>query len=1378
MVPCREPHYSQCPEEVEDLIELQSGVWDEELVLQNCRARFLAGKPYIGAGNVAIAVNPCRNLDELYDRDMQFRYMKYNRTDLPVHVYATSASAYWRLSEGLGRQTILLAGESGSGKSFTASVLLEHLVEAAEMSRRVYGTTAQNERGAFSGGMTTVEDDGGNETGRLRKLVASRRVILETFGNAGTPLNESSSRFMAHTKVFYSKHAFQAAGIQDSTLLLETPRLCNTRRGRGERTFNAFYQMLGADETVKMRLRLGDKTAVDFAVTAFEPSSSQGGEKNAYDAAGTGSAWLGGSIGSIRNTEGCAGPPSVSVPKCGSSGPSGAGGLHKTLDSMATIGVSAKDRESTMRVLSAVLHLGQIDFADVKELIDRDFGVIEIRDEAPLEAASDMLGCNKHHLRNALLTRSLAAGGEGGAAFVSRGGSRRTRGVVDTLTVPLDKAQALRARDNLVQEVYLRLFKWLVKTMNACTGLPSDEKQAGVSSIGLLDMFGSENLDPSGFEQLCKNYAVEKIHGRFLQDEVCYGNAKGGATGRTAQASAVAEVESNRRLLAMFEGPLGLIRLADDECLCPEGNGQSFVNKLLLLAATEKETRQDSRGDGGACSGCSRLVYVGDGDEDCRCRGGAVTGGRNSAWPACIDPNTSGNRLANSCFHIKHFGGPVRYTAADLLEKNKGGVGQGLLDLLDDVCTNDLIGKGSRSSRYRDGRRASTVDGAADHRRQNLHQRRLNESVLSQHRRQLTELLREIEDTKVRHIVCIKPNDQLSPSFLDGRNLLRQLSSAGVAAAAERGILSLPSGRRVDKEAFFNDFRVVPGAIQRVLNNEGNCCKLGHGTIFFRKGVWESLERRREAVERRGCEAIQRIWRQHARRVRANAEWQAHLAVEAENRAVADRRQQQLEEERKQAWENEASKKASQAEQQTLQEREHQQQRQEHRLQSVTVLQETPCRPAVFESSHANVVREAKRAQEAAQAATAGHDRAWRLHCKALDKEARLEAGTAAAERNMPDDANRMSCTPPPVVQAWPVDGDISEEQLEETTAAGTAHRHRGAFPMCSPIPDRSEVERAGAGGSSGSASAHEARRVVPRLAGLADYAMRAFLTEPVPKKYGAIRCRVARKEGSGWNPMASSVYDMHHIEGGMVFMMSATRQPLSRTANYYISASPYLETTKDTRGYMGKLRARDGSGRAYVLYDDGVSPRRSSKDRRRGLFSRKELARVVFSATQNVADGPRSMEAFVPGPAEWYQAGDLETYNHPWDDVMHLRDRKPRYDRTVGAYVLDFPNSTSKLSIKNVQLVVADDHARGYIGGDNNQRNVVWEDRRSGNISRRRREWDVDGREQRGEWWAQDTMLLSFGKSGVDEFALDFRYPLSPMQAFGMALAALDTSV
>ena len=68
---------------------------------------------------------------------------------------------------------------------------------------------------------------------------------------------------------------------------------------------------------------------------------------------------------------------------------------------------------------------------------------------------------------------------------------------------------------------------------------------------------------------------------------------------------------------------------------------------------------------------------------------------------------------------------------------------------------------------------------------------------------------------QVRHVLCVKPNDELSPSYLDDAGLLRQLSAAGVVAAARVGMASLPAGRRVDKAAFFRDFRVIPGAIQR-----------------------------------------------------------------------------------------------------------------------------------------------------------------------------------------------------------------------------------------------------------------------------------------------------------------------------------------------------------------------------------------------------------------------------------------------------------------------------------------------------------------------------------------------------------------------------------
>ncbi|CAM9205488.1 unnamed protein product, partial [Hapterophycus canaliculatus] len=596
----------------------------------------------------------------------------------------------------------------------------------------------------------------------------------------------------------------------------------------------------------------------------------------------------------------------------------------------------------------------------------------QVDDDVPLQAASEMLGCNKHHLHNALVTRSLAAGGEGGAAFVSNGGSRRTRGGLETLTVPLDRMQASRMRDKLIQEVYLRLFRRLVKKLNDCTGLPPGERATSTTAVGLLDMCGMENINPNGFEQLCRNYAAEKLRGKFLYDEVCGGEAMSyGARGEASHAlsaKAVIHLENMRQLLDMFEGHLGLIHLADDECVCPEGNSQSFVNKLKLTAAEGLIYQQPQDSDTGKHAHDPKVAVVGDGKKPSPAGvldGPTGSGTSNSAWSALNEPHKS----KEPCFHIKHFTGTVRYTAADLLEKNVGGIGQSLLDLLDDACSNELVGELSRSSHYRqaknrDGRRATTADGIADHRRQNVHQRRINESVLSQHRRQINGLLDDIEGTKVRHIFCVKPNDEFCSSFFDGTALLRQLSTAGIVAATEKGAMSLPHGRRVDKHAFFKDFRIVPGAIQR----QGNCCKLGYNTILFsRDGVWESLERQRNAIKIRSCKTIQRAWRQRVRRLYAYAEWQKHLSAEAERTTAADQRQRRQEEERQRALETPRLHSAT-ASRGAMPSHEPHAIRLEHK-NCRSALGFMPNRTAIFASSHAIAVRDAQRMQEAAHTA-------------------------------------------------------------------------------------------------------------------------------------------------------------------------------------------------------------------------------------------------------------------------------------------------------------------------------------------------------------------------------------------------------------------------
>lgn len=77
----------------------------------------------------------------------------------------------------------------------------------------------------------------------------------------------------------------------------------------------------------------------------------------------------------------------------------------------------------------------------------------------------------------------------------------------------------------------------------------------------------------------------------------------------------------------------------------------------------------------------------------------------------------------------------------------------------------------------------------------------------------------------------------------------------------------------------------------------------------------------------------------------------------------------------------------------------------------------------VFDSSHANAVREAKRAQEAAAAHVAAEQAqktAWRLHCQALQQEAWIAAANAAeeeeeaaAEKAILDDATRYTASRP-----------------------------------------------------------------------------------------------------------------------------------------------------------------------------------------------------------------------------------------------------------------------------------------------------------------------------------------------------------------------------
>jgi myosin V len=118
----------------------------------------------------------------------------------------------------------------------------------------------------------------------------------------------------------------------------------------------------------------------------------------------------------------------------------------------------------------------------------------------------------------------------------------RTRG--EAIAVQLNEGQAVDARDALAKALYARLFDWLVSAINTSTSRKRDVVKEGI--ISLLDIFGFEvsqatpchrlamihalisyptplQTSPqcfvtNRFEQLCINFANEKLQQKFTQD--------------------------------------------------------------------------------------------------------------------------------------------------------------------------------------------------------------------------------------------------------------------------------------------------------------------------------------------------------------------------------------------------------------------------------------------------------------------------------------------------------------------------------------------------------------------------------------------------------------------------------------------------------------------------------------------------------------------------------------------------------------------------------------------------------------------------------------------------------------------------------------------
>jgi myosin heavy subunit len=226
---------------------------EEPNVLNSLRYRFQSDLIYTSISGVIIAINPYKETT-LYSSENMMLYQESLQKKRPPHIYSICEEAFMKLNERESdscNQTIIICGESGSGKTENAKHIMRYLSNRS----RVLDTGNSIEQ------VSKIE-------GRILHL----NYILESFGNASTVLNHNSSRFGKFTKLYFreTKHhekvarkALQVVGASTEIYLLEKSRV--VLQSEEERNFHVFYILFHAISLIEREaLHLAEYSSNDF----------------------------------------------------------------------------------------------------------------------------------------------------------------------------------------------------------------------------------------------------------------------------------------------------------------------------------------------------------------------------------------------------------------------------------------------------------------------------------------------------------------------------------------------------------------------------------------------------------------------------------------------------------------------------------------------------------------------------------------------------------------------------------------------------------------------------------------------------------------------------------------------------------------------------------------------------------------------------------------------------------------------------------------------------------------------------------------------------------------------------------------------------------
>jgi myosin heavy chain 6/7 len=328
-----------------------------------------------------------------------------------------------------------------------------------------------------------------------------------------------------------------------------------------------------------------------------------------------------------------------------------------------------------------------------------------------------------------------------------------------------------------------------------------DPTMKKVHYIGCLDIAGFEIFDYNGFEQICINFCNEKLQQFFNQHMFVLEQEE-----YVREGIDWANVDFGmdlQKCIDMFEKPMGLLAILEEESLFPKATDLTFAAKLHenLLGKCENFQKANPKPD------------------------------------------------PNAHFAVVHYAATVSYNLTGWLEKNKDPLNDTIVEI------------------FKNGSNALLVQCFADHPGQPIEAKKDSgggrkkgggKTVSSFYKCQLDDLMKVLYSTEPAFIRCVVPNTHKIPGGVEPGLVMHQYQCNGVLAGiaicrkgfpnkmpypefkVRYNILAAQAVAKAKKD------KDAARAVLDAVKLEAEKYRLGHTKVFFRAGILGYMEEVRE----------------------------------------------------------------------------------------------------------------------------------------------------------------------------------------------------------------------------------------------------------------------------------------------------------------------------------------------------------------------------------------------------------------------------------------------------------------------------------------------------------------------------------------------------